>query len=461
MTQIINNRFRVRRRIVDIILIVVSLYASYLLRAEINLGKPALVTALEIPLVLYVVAILVWQISFSIFHVYAIPYQNLRTRTLSSLVKGNITAIMAFWGVLYLLYRDFSRLQTFYFVVILFALMLAYRVIWNWLKVLLKVGTYHKRNILIVGVSDYAIQLGRIITDYATAGLNLAGFVPHNDENTDQFEAANLGKLENIAEIVRENRISEVIICDRALNHSYLQDINNQLSNMPVNVHISPNYSELAYFNVGVEEFAGVPLISLRYDMLSIEQRFIKRIFDLIGSSLLLLLSSPLMLLICCLIKLDSRGSIFFHQVRVGERGKLFTMYKFRTMVIDAEDHITYSKDYKKPDDPRVTRIGHWLRRFSLDEIPQFVNVLKGDMSLVGPRPELPQVVNLYSTWQKKRFEVPQGVTGWWQINGRADLPMYEHVDYDIFYIRNYSVWLDIQILAKTPLALIKGRGAF
>jgi lipopolysaccharide/colanic/teichoic acid biosynthesis glycosyltransferase len=144
-------------------------------------------------------------------------------------------------------------------------------------------------------------------------------------------------------------------------------------------------------------------------------------------------------------------------------------MYKFRTMRLGAEaqqDQVTKLDDegqvvYKNEDDPRVTRIGHWLRRTSLDEIPQLFNILRGEMSLVGPRPEMPWLVEKYEPWQRKRFEVPQGLTGWWQVNGRADKPMYLNTEDDLYYIRNYSVWMDIKILWMTFQSVVMRRGAY
>ena len=156
-------------------------------------------------------------------------------------------------------------------------------------------------------------------------------------------------------------------------------------------------------------------------------------------------------------------------QQRVGENGRLFEMHKLRTMFhehveerpelddSDSEQHIVH----KRKGDPRVTKVGRFLRRFSLDEIPQLFNVLKGEMSLVGPRPEMPWLVDRYESWQRKRFAVPQGLTGWWQINGRSDKPMHLHTEDDLYYVYNYSLWMDIKILARTPLAVLAGRGAF
>jgi lipopolysaccharide/colanic/teichoic acid biosynthesis glycosyltransferase len=180
------------------------------------------------------------------------------------------------------------------------------------------------------------------------------------------------------------------------------------------------------------------------------------------------------MLLIALVIKLDSPGPVFYCPQRVGEGGKLFWMVKFRTMVPDAEEQekrLTIAAGDpdegpplfdKRPDDPRVTRLGRLLRRASLDELPQLINVLKGEMSLVGPRPELPWLVERYQPWQRKRFAVPQGITGWWQVNGRSNRG--EHllrVEDDLYYIRNYSLLLDLRILWKTVGSVIRGDGAY
>jgi len=166
---------------------------------------------------------------------------------------------------------------------------------------------------------------------------------------------------------------------------------------------------------------------------------------------------------------LGSPGPAIIGQERVGENGRLFKMLKFRTMVADADERIeeVLRRDdsgqliHKAQNDPRVTKVGHVLRRFSLDELPQLLNVLKGDMSLVGPRPEMPWLVDRYESWQRKRFAVPQGITGWWQINGRSDKPMHLNTEDDLYYVYNYSLWFDVLILLRTPAAVLRGKGAF
>ncbi|MCA9909243.1 MAG: sugar transferase, partial [Anaerolineae bacterium] len=450
--QAVNERYSLLNRLFDTLIIVLTLELSNYIRVSFPIGRPAPNEALDVPLYFLPITVIIWQIVFTAFQVYGLSYGKLHVRSFPRLVEAHLIAALTFMGILYIVHRDFSRLESAYFIGTSLLIMLSYRFIWPYASALLGANPWTKRKVLIIGTNNQALQISRIITDYAAAGLQFAGFVRHVTDEMPESEIDSeeiLGNIDTLRKIVTEHGIREVIICDHANEHEYLRQINDTLSSLPVNIRIAPDYSDLAYFHMTIEDFAGIPLVGLRYDMLTIWQRIIKRLFDIVGASVLLIAFLPLIIIIAIAIKLDSRGPILFRQQRAGERGRLFTMYKFRSMVWDAENQITYSQNYKHADDPRVTRVGRWLRRLSLDEIPQFVNVLFGDMSLVGPRPELPQVIGHYSPLQWKRFEVPQGVTGWWQINGRADLPMYEHTDYDVFYIRNYSVWLDVMILAR------------
>jgi exopolysaccharide biosynthesis polyprenyl glycosylphosphotransferase len=229
-----------------------------------------------------------------------------------------------------------------------------------------------------------------------------------------------------------------------------------------------PDYLRLVVVQSSVESLGGMPLIGLREPRITGISWAIKRIFDLVVTLLLLLLTWPFLLLIALAIRLDSPGPIIFKQQRVGENGRFFRMYKFRTMFSDAEargPQLGFDPKgrptYKWSGDTRVTRTGHFLRRTSLDELPQFFNVLKGEMSLVGPRPEMQFIVELYEPWQRQRLAVPPGITGWWQVNGRSDLPMHLNTQYDLYYIRNYSLWLDLKILLKTIGVVLRGQGAY
>ena len=209
--------------------------------------------------------------------------------------------------------------------------------------------------------------------------------------------------------------------------------------------------------------------IGLRDPAIDGFQRFVKRLFDIAISASILVLLAPILALVGIAIKLEDRGPIFYRAERVGENGHLFRMLKFRSMIVDADkiqpevNQVDDTGDlvHKQADDPRVTRVGRFIRRTSIDELPQLVNVFKGEMSLVGPRPEMPWLVDKYEPWQRKRFAVPQGITGWWQVNGRSDNLMHLHTDQDLYYIQNYSLWLDVRILWRTVTVVLRGKGAY
>lgn len=196
---------------------------------------------------------------------------------------------------------------------------------------------------------------------------------------------------------------------------------------------------------------------------------FVKRLFDLVASALLVLLISPLFLLLAILVKLEDAGPVVFSQTRIGKWGRLFQMYKFRSMCPNAEERLReilpqnqhgQGVTFKMKDDPRITRVGRWMRRYSLDELPQLFNVLKGDMSLVGPRPPLPREVDLYSVADRRRLAATPGLTCFWQIGGRSEIDFKEQVHLDVLYIESQSLWLDLKILCKTVPAVLSGKGA-
>ena len=195
----------------------------------------------------------------------------------------------------------------------------------------------------------------------------------------------------------------------------------------------------------------------------------LKRVFDLSVGLFVLIPALPLMALSVMLVYLEDGAPVIFRQKRVGKDGYLFTMFKIRTMVKNAEQlqsqmqkrDVDGNLIHKTKDDPRVTRVGRVLRRFSLDELPQLFNVLSGTMSLVGPRPEIPYLADEYAPWQRKRLDVLPGMTGWWQISGRSDKPMHLHTEDDLYYIQNYSIWLDLQIILRTIWVVLIGKGSY
>jgi exopolysaccharide biosynthesis polyprenyl glycosylphosphotransferase len=375
-------------------------------------------------------------------------------------------------GALYMTYREVSRLQFVYIFVVTLGLLLAHRALLRIsYRFVGKARPGSQGRVLIVGAGDLGQRVAQVILDHSRWGYSLVGFLDDDEgKQGDTYEGAKvLGKIFEVKECVAKRKADEVWIALPVWALDRLNLVINELEKLPVRIKVVPDYFSLAMVQAKAEILGGIPIIGLREPVIEGLPRLLKRGFDLVVGSLLLLLAAPPMLVIAIAIRLDSSGHVIFGQERVGENGRLFGMYKFRTMVADAETqqdlvNIQTEDDevlHKRPDDPRVTKVGHFLRRYSLDELPQLVNVIRGDMSLVGPRPEMPWLVDRYESWQRKRFAVPQGITGWWQINGRSDKPMHMNPEDDLYYVYNYSLWLDIQILLRTPLAVLQGRGAF
>ena len=288
-----------------------------------------------------------------------------------------------------------------------------------------------------------------------------------------------IGNLKSLPEVIRDSGANEVIIADPQVNGDALFEVMMRCGRRRgVEFRIAPSLFNCLPRKTEIDQIGVLPMIRLFREPLSSSARIVKRTFDLIISALAILLLLPVWLLIALLIKLDSKGPVFYTQERVGMDGRLFLLYKFRTMKAgaDSELHREYQRafiagraeanlgDDKKPTykllaDPRITRIGKLLRRTSLDEVPQLLNVLSGDMSLVGPRPPIPYEVEAYELWHRKRLDMKPGLTGLWQVSGRNQLPFEEMVRLDLFYIENWSLLLDLKIILRTGLVMLGGEG--
>jgi len=278
-----------------------------------------------------------------------------------------------------------------------------------------------------------------------------------------------MGTARDLLAVAAAENIDTVIIASSAFDHDVIARMIAELRSLDVDVHLSSGLFEVLTSRVIVSEIAGVPLITVRGISLSRENLLIKRGFDLTLAAAGILIGSPLWLLIAAVIKLSSPGPILYTQTRVGRDGKQFEMFKFRSMYLNAEKRLkelAAANDasgplFKMKDDPRVTPIGKWLRKFSIDEFPQMLNVVLGKMSLVGPRPPLPVEVERYSAEDWRRLEVVPGMTGLWQVSGRSNLTFDEMVRLDVFYIQNWSVALDLTLIVRTVPAVLFAKGAY
>ncbi len=459
----------------DFICAMLAVRLAAVIRAALfdsGIGKPIPTTnASPTPWWLYVVLPVVWLIILNGIGAYS-PRQTYRLLLeIGVLLRGIFISIFIFFGILYMTSRTYSHLQASLLVALAGGLTVTYRIAVRVYFRLTGGRTYDSRRVLVVGTGELAQQISRQVRAYAWTGVFLAGYAQDDElpETTSVVDAPILGRVSQVVELLDKHAIDEVILALEEPDYTHLRQLVQQLHECGVAIRFAPDLREMQYLFSTVEELEKMPLIGLREPRLSSSQRLVKRVVDVTLSAILLILALPLLLIVAIGVLITSRGPIIFAQDRIGEGMRPFKMYKFRTMVKDAENRqneITKVDEngniiHKDPDDPRVTRFGKFLRRTSIDELPQLINVIKGDMSLVGPRPEMPWIVSLYEPWQKKRFEIPAGMTGWWQINGRAGTMMHLSTEDDLYYIQNYSIWLDFVILLRTIPAVISRRGAF
>jgi exopolysaccharide biosynthesis polyprenyl glycosylphosphotransferase len=450
----------------DVILTLGCLYAASSARLRLEFGNVITPGQVYLPWSLYLAVGVIWTVIFLLLTPQRAIFRRGLAEALGRLVAAVALSSLTFAGMLYLSLRDVSRLQFLYFAFAdLFALLILHLIIRSYIHYRGQTGL--QRRVLLVGTTPAGQQLAQEFAGQPWTGLRVVGYT--GDDLLPDESVARLGPIEATAQIVAEHRIDEVVFVMPPHQRDRIVRLSLQLQQYPVMLHMAPDVIDLAFARTSVQTLGGVPVISLRESTLTEPERVFKRVFDVVASALLLVLLTPVIGLIALAIKLESPGPVFFAQERIGQHGRRFRILKFRSMYRDAEQHwseVARRDDegrllHKSSDDPRITRIGRKLRRTSMDELPQLINVLRGEMSLVGPRPEMPYVAAEYEPWQWQRFRVPPGMTGWWQINGRSDWPMHLHTDDDLYYIQNYSFWLDLRILFKTVAVVFRGQGAY
>lgn len=322
--------------------------------------------------------------------------------------------------------------------------------------------------VLIVGTGEVGRMLLQKIQYTPGLGYRVVGFVDGQGNGTGGATPAKvmglpvLGTVEDLPRIIEAQGVSEVIIGLPEATHQELVGIVSQCEREKVSIRVFPDVFQIMASEVTISDLAGLPLLTIRDVALRGWKLTLKRIFDVVFASIFLLLASPIMMLTALLIKLDSPGPVFFAQERMGLDAKPFKMLKFRSMRADAERN---GPGWTTKDDPRRTRVGAFIRKFSIDELPQFINVLMGDMSIVGPRPEQPAYVEQFRQSiprYMERHREKAGVTGWAQVNGlRGDTSIAERTKYDLWYIENWSLWLDFKIILRTAFRAVADQSAY
>jgi exopolysaccharide biosynthesis polyprenyl glycosylphosphotransferase len=333
--------------------------------------------------------------------------------------------------------------------------------------------------VLVVGAGETGRRLMQAMMSKPMLGYHVVGFVD-DGISADALAVATehrvtraerLGTTDEVGEVVKSRHIDEVIIALSGDEHGSVLAIIEHCRRRGVTFKVVPDLLQLSLDRIDIGEVAGVPLIGLKDSSIRGFNYLIKRSIDLMIATVVLAIAAIPMAIIGLLIKRDSDGPTFYRAQRVGKNGVPFTLIKFRCMVDGAEEQRAelYAERgegqdprlFKLHDDPRLTRVGGVLRRWSLDELPQFVNILKGEMSVVGPRPQLPDEVAKYEDWHRQRLFVTPGLTGLWQINGRSHLSFDEMVRLDLYYAEHWSPWLDLKIVLRTAPAVVTGRGAY
>ncbi len=402
--------------------------------------------------------ILIWsgtyRIQSSVMHVV-----RLKNLIRSSIIGFTIALIIGFFTRSLLV----GRLQAFYtFIVIIPAVIIERGIIDTLWSKLIAERFFHKR-IVIFGAGDTGKRLFRVIQKHPKLGYRAIAFFDDQKSSRSIVMANPLpvmgGKEEFSAFLdTQKDEIDEVFIAMPSATTEKVMQIMGLCDEFHLPYKFVPSFNDLAFHRLNQEQIDGIPLFSSKELSISIWNKICKRVCDLILTVVFLIITAPLFCLFALLIKRGSEGPVIFKQKRVGLNGKEFMFYKFRTMYTNTPQYAVHPQN---KDDPRITRIGQYLRRTSLDELPQFWNVLKGDMSIVGPRPEMPFIVETYNDLHRERLKVKPGITGIWQISGDRSLPIHENMDHDLYYIENQSPLLDLIIILQTIwFAVVRGVGA-
>jgi len=326
-----------------------------------------------------------------------------------------------------------------------------------------------RRNILVLGDKTRAREMGEIISKYSDWGFRILGYVETNPLSGGGGNGDVLGSIADLPRIIEDNVVDEIVFVGSSLRDlEHLDEVLEICREQGINTRVAADIFPAKISKVSMEFLESVPLITFSTTPNHALALLIKRIMDILISALLLAVLFPFMVFFGLLIKLTSRGPILYRQVRCGLYGRKFVLYKFRSMRQGAEDilweirHLNEMDGpvFKMRNDPRVTPLGRFLRKSSIDELPQLWNVLRGEMSLVGPRAPLPEEVKEYSRWQRRRLSVRPGITCLWQISGRNEIDFHEWMKLDLHYIDNWSLQLDIKILLRTFPVVLIGKGA-
>lgn len=460
------NRLQV---LIDACVIAVSYWLAWFLKFEAHISFfPESVRSLTfrqymMPLVLIIPGYL---ILYSAFNLYTPKRVQGRRLELANIVKANTLGLLLLIGAMFITKEmNFSREAIFFFFFINITVEETTRIIIRYVLRDIRKRGLNQKHILLVGYSRAAEEYIDRILQNPQWGYTVRGILDDNVTAGTVYKGIKvLGKIDNLMVILPQSRLDEIAITLGLDEYYRLEQIVSQCEKSGVHTKFIPDYNNIIPTKPYTEDILGLPVINIRYVPLSNTfNAVIKRLMDIVGSIVAIVLFSPVMLIVSAIIKLTAPGPLIYRQTRVGLHNKSFEMYKFRSMEVQKEEH--EKKAWTVKNDPRVTGIGKFIRRTSIDELPQFFNILKGDMSMVGPRPERPFFV------EKFREEIPRymvkhqvrpGLTGWAQVNGlRGNTSIRKRIEHDLYYIENWTIGLDIKILFLTVFKGFVNKNAY
>ncbi len=404
-------------------------------------------------LILLFFTLIIWIVTLHLTGVYRYFFN--RTQEVMALFRANFIALMVLVFITFFFQRtEFSRLVFLYFSLLSLLFLSLSRMFLKGYYLDLQKKHLRSERVLIVGTRKLAQDVAETIRKHPELGLTINGFLTRVSQKVGTYIQGIevLGLYEEIDQVIQNQGINLVIFALSLTAHQNLEELLNRIRNELVDIKIVPDLYRFISLRGGVEEFEGLPFINLRESPMVGWNRILKRSFDILLAGLVLILFSPLLLLIALAVKATSPGPVFYRQTRMGLDGRIFEMLKFRSMVVGAEKES--GPIWAQKEDPRRTLVGRIIRKFSLDELPQLINVLRGEMSLVGPRPERPELIQSFKDKIPKymlRHKMKAGMTGWAQIHGwRGNTSLEKRVEFDLYYIENWSLPLDSKILIKT-----------
>jgi exopolysaccharide biosynthesis polyprenyl glycosylphosphotransferase len=472
------------RLIADGVLLVVAFMAAYTLRYVLEFGRDVVAPESYLPLSAFTTYIVAFTgmtlLSFQMRGLYSLPrgaswFDQMRIIAGATLVGVAALTLGA------LLFNPVlpSRMLFLFLWFVTIAIFSLERFGYRGLRVWLWRHGHNVRRTIVVGSGLAGQRIMKDIVEHPELGYQMAGYVTDSSDSPSSVEwripirhnggLERLGSLKDVRRIIEQKNLHEVIVALPATHHTQILGIIDSCREYGVDFKLVPDLFEMRFNEVRIDALNDVPLIGVKDVALRGFNLFVKRVLDIVLTTLALAVAGIPMLFIALLIKMTSPGPVIFRQTRVGKNGEPFVCYKFRTMYRDAEErkeHLRAQNEadgpvFKMKNDPRRTSVGKVLRRTSLDELPNLFNILQGEMSWVGPRPPTPDEVEQYNDWHRKRLDVTPGLTGLWQVSGRSDLTFEEMVKLDLYYAENWSLALDTKIILKTIPVVLKREGAY